>query len=163
MAKEKNVADVSFIQDLFSFGVYKRNQGRVTRQLTFAALGVTLLLGCWQLHNAIKSPSDESWMHGTGLDYLIPAGILAIGLWISYRVVNYPQFSDFLISVEAEMTKVSWPSRTELIRSSLVVIILMFFLAGVLFGFDIIWRQLFILMGIIPEATQTIPDATPTQ
>ena len=70
-------------------------------------------------------------------------------------MVNYPQFSDFLIAVEAEMTKVSWPSRTELIRSSLVVIILMFFLAGVLFGFDIIWRQLFILMGIIPEPPQT--------
>lgn len=155
MAKEKNVADISFIQDLFSFGVYKRNQGRVTRQLTFAAIGVTLLLGCWQLHTVIKQPSSDSWMYGTGLDYFLPAGILAIGLWISYRMVNYPQFADFLIAVEAEMTKVSWPSRTELIRSSLVVIILMFFLAAVLFGFDIIWRQLFTLMGVIPEATQS--------
>ena len=155
MAKEKNVAEVSFFQDLFSFGVYKRNQGRITRQVTFAALGVTLFLGCWQLHNALKQPSSDSWMYGTGFDYFLPAGILAIGSWISYRVVNYFQFADFLIAVEAEINKVSWPSRTELIRSSLVVIILMFFLAAVLFGFDIVWRQLFELIGVIPGPGET--------
>ena len=36
------------------------------------------------------------------------------------------QFADFLIAVEAEMTKVSWPSRGELVRSSIVVILVIF-------------------------------------
>ena len=33
-----------------------------------------------------------------------------------------PAFADFLIAVEAEMNKVSWPTRTELFRGSMVVI-----------------------------------------
>ena len=42
--------------------------------------------------------------------YLICGLLLLLGLWIGYRLVNMPQFADFLIAVEAEMNKVSWPS-----------------------------------------------------
>jgi preprotein translocase subunit SecE len=49
-----------------------------------------------------------------------------------------PTFADFLISVEGEMNKVSWPSRSELFRASLVVILVIFFLAALLFGYDFI-------------------------
>ena len=148
MAKEKNVAAVSFLRDLFTFGVYKRSQGRVVRQVTLAAMGITFLVGAWQLHRFMVNPSQESWYVHTGLDYILPGLIVMGGLWISYRSVNYPKFADFLIAVEAEMSKVSWPSKQELIRSSIVVIILMFFLAGSLFFFDVIWRELFKLIGI---------------
>jgi preprotein translocase subunit SecE len=41
------------------------------------------------------------------------------------------------------MNKVSWPSRLELIRSSVVVIFVIFFLAIVLFSYDLVWRFLF--------------------
>ena len=68
---------------------------------------------------------------------------MVVGVWISFRVVNYPRFADFLIAVEAEMNKVSWPSRTELIRSSIVVIFVIFALAIILFGYDMLWRFLF--------------------
>ncbi len=47
-----------------------------------------------------------------------------------------PAFADFLISVEGEMNKVSWPSRGELFRASLVVILVIFFLAALLFAYD---------------------------
>jgi preprotein translocase subunit SecE len=40
------------------------------------------------------------------------------------------------------MNKVSWPSRTELFRASLVVILVIFFLAGLLFGYDLLLRWL---------------------
>ena len=36
-----------------------------------------------------------------------------------------PAFADFLIAVEAEMNKVSWPTRHELIRASMVVMLVM--------------------------------------
>ena len=151
MAKEKSVARASFLQDLFQFGVYKRNQGRIVRQVTFAALAVTLLLGAWQLSGGAaeskRIPVAVASGHGV-LQYLIPAAA-AGRLWVSYRLVNYPQFADFLIAVEAEMNKVSWPSRTELIRSSLVVIFMMFFLAFILFGFDLVWRVLFEAIGVV--------------
>jgi len=67
---------------------------------------------------------------------------LAAGLWASYRVVNVPSFADFLIAVEAEMNKVSWPTRTELFRSSMVVLIMMFVLGFYLAGCDIVWKLL---------------------
>jgi preprotein translocase subunit SecE len=51
-------------------------------------------------------------------------------------VVNIPSFADFLISVEGEMNKVSWPSRGELFRASVVVILVIFFLAFLLFAYD---------------------------
>jgi preprotein translocase subunit SecE len=143
---------VSFWQDLFQLGVYKRNQGRIVRQVTFAALAITLLLAAWHLWALLQNRSGILWSHVPGMEYLqylAPALLLLVGLWISYRLVNYPQFADFLIAVEAEMNKVSWPSKTELIRSSLVVIFMMFFLAFVLFGFDLVWRALFQTLGVV--------------
>jgi len=152
MAKEKSVARASFLQDLFQLGVYKRNQGRIVRQVTFAALAITLLLAAWHLRAVLQNRSGFLWSYLPGMEflqYLIPGLVLLVGLWISYRLVNYPQFADFLIAVEAEMNKVSWPSKTELIRSSLVVIFMMFFLAFILFGFDLVWRALFQALGVV--------------
>jgi preprotein translocase subunit SecE len=75
--------------------------------------------------------------------------LLAAGAWFSYRIVNYPRFADFLVAVEAEMNKVSWPSRAELFRSSLVVILVIFALAAVLFGYDLVWKFFFGKLGVL--------------
>jgi preprotein translocase subunit SecE len=37
------------------------------------------------------------------------------------------------------MTKVSWPTRDEVIRSSIVIIFLIFTLAGILAVYDLFW------------------------
>lgn len=84
---------------------------------------------------------EAGWLPGASR-YYIPGLILAAGLWLGYRLVNLPTFADFLIAVEAEMNKVSWPSRTELVRSSTVVIILIFGLTLTLFAYDTIWQAL---------------------
>ncbi len=65
---------------------------------------------------------------------------LALGAWIAFRIVNIPSFADFLISVEAEMNKVSWPSRGELYRASLVVIVVIFLLTAILFTYDLVLK-----------------------
>ncbi len=49
------------------------------------------------------------------------------------------------------MYKVSWPSKPELVRSSLVVIFVIFFLAAVLFGFDVVWRFVFQAIGVLQK------------
>ena len=154
MAKEKTEARPNFISELFQAGVYKRNQGKLVRQVTFSALAITLLIAAWRLWAALQANASAE-ENGTGaMAYAIPGVVLLGGIWLSYRLVNFPQFADFLISVEAELAKVSWPSKEELIRSSLVVIFMMFFLAIVLFGFDVFWQVLFKWLGVIqgPEA-----------
>jgi len=125
-----------FFQQLFQTGIYKRNQGRITRQVTFAAIALTMAMGLWRLSNMLMDGSP-TWRFG------LPGVLLLIGLWIAYRIVNVPNFTDFLIAVEAEMNKVSWPSRAELFRASMVVLVTIFFLAAVLFFYDWIWRVLF--------------------
>lgn len=89
---------------------------------------------------------DETRM---GLHLLVPGLLLALGIWVAYRLVNMASFADFLIAVEAEMNKVSWPSRGELIRASAVVLVTMLVLAGVLFFFDVFWQRFFLWLGII--------------
>lgn len=80
---------------------------------------------------------------------VVPAIVLLVGVWVAFRIVNLPSFSDFLISVEAEMSKVSWPTKTELMRGSVVVLVTILFLAGFLFVFDLIWTFVFKQLGIV--------------
>jgi preprotein translocase subunit SecE len=131
----------AIFQELIQAGIYKRNQGRITRQVTFFALAITVVLGILRLHTVLRL----WWLAKRlpGLEYWLPGGLLLAGLWISYRIVNLPSFADFLIAVEAEMNKVSWPSRTELFRASLVVLFTIFSLAIILAGFDLFWRVFF--------------------
>ena len=119
----------AIVHEFFRFGFYKRSQGRIARLATFYSLVVIVLVGCWTMSNyyADKDPV---------LHYYLPIAFAAIGLWASFRVVQMPAFADFLISVEGEMNKVSWPSRSELFRATLVVILVVFFLAALLFGYD---------------------------
>jgi len=143
MAKGKLATNGSLVREMFQLGIYKRSQGRVARQVTFIVMAVTCGLAAFQIHNLMRTSSLAYYQ------YLFPGVLISVGLFISYRIVNMPRFADFLIAVEAEMNKVSWPSRPELIRSSLVVIFVIFFLALVLFGYDIIWRWVFESLGII--------------
>ena len=125
----------AFVQELFRVGLYKRNQGRIARQATFAALGVIVGLGAWAMSEAYQD-------QGPTMQYFVPFVFLLVGLWASFRIVNMPNFADFLISVEGEMNKVSWPSRSELFRASIVVMVVIFFLAGLLYLYDLVLQRI---------------------
>jgi len=123
------------IAGMFNASSYKRTQGKVARQLTLAAMAAAVAVGAWRL----STTSDASALQ----QYVVPLLLLAAGWWASWRVVNIPRFADFLISVEAEMNKVSWPARSELWRASTVVIVVIFFLAGLLFVYDLVLKTVF--------------------
>ena len=129
----------AFFQELLHTGIYKRSQGRITRQVTWAAMAVSVALGFWQLSTTMI----EEWGSDRVVGMVVPTVLAAMGCWIAYRLVNFPRFADFLIAVEAEMNKVSWPTRGELVRSPLVVLFTIFALAAVLFGFDAVWTAIF--------------------
>jgi len=143
MVKEGNTALNPFWRELFSIGVYKRSQGRIARQVTFAAIVVMVALGAWSLKGFLtQSVSNLTTV------YSASTAVLVLGMWFGFRLVNMPKFADFLIAVEAEMNKVSWPTRTELVRSSIVVIFTIFGLMFVLYFFDIVWRLLLSAVGV---------------
>ena len=82
------------------------------------------------------------------LSYVLAVALGGLGCWFGYRLVNWPKFADFLISVEAELNKVSWPTQKELVRAAIVVIFTILFLSAILFGYDALWRFLFVRLGI---------------
>jgi len=117
------------------------------RQVTFAAIAIGVALGCYRLSGAL----DETQR---AIQFGIPGVLLVAGVWIAFRVVNYPPFADFLIAVEAEMNKVSWPTRSELFKASGVVLVTIFLLAAVLAVYDVAWAYIFTKIGIIPGAVE---------
>ncbi|MEM7784001.1 MAG: preprotein translocase subunit SecE [Planctomycetota bacterium] len=135
-------AQGGLLAELFRVGLYKPNQGRVVRQVTFFALALLSCFVAWEL-------KVSSLLSGLGASSILVMVLVAAALvWVSYRVVNYAVFADFLISVEAEMNKVSWPTRKELWNASLVVIFVIFAMAFFLFLFDAIWTLIFEGIGI---------------
>jgi preprotein translocase subunit SecE len=86
--------------------------------------------------------------HRPALKYAVPLALLVVGSWVVYRLVNLPRFADFLIAVEAEMTKVSWPTRHQLIRSSIVVIFTIVGFALLLWLYDTFWSFLLTHLGV---------------
>ena len=148
MSKERT-ANTPFWREMLTFGVYKRSQGAVTRQVTFAALAILFAIAALRMYQVWAS--FPGWWRAAFTDYgryLVSSLLLLFGLWFSFRIVNVPKFADFLISVEGEMNKVSWPTKQELWRSSVVVIFVIFFLAGILYLFDAVWSAVFWLLRI---------------
>lgn len=137
----------ALLHELVQVGLYKRTQGRVTRQVTFGAVAVAVAVGAFELSNSMLGSSPA-------LRIGIPALVAIVAWWVSYRLVNYAPFADFLIAVEAEMSKVSWPTRAELIRASFVVLLLIFFLAFVLYGYDIVWQAILRFVGVVRVSGQ---------
>ncbi len=153
-ARTKDAASGSLLSDLFQSGLYKRSQGRIARQLTFAALAIGVAVGCWRLAVSLRTWAwSRDWAASMGVSVDMLGAVVALAvcvplIWICYRAVNIPRFADFLIAVEAEMNKVSWPSRTELIRASMVVLFVVFLLSAVLFLYDFFWVSIFDWIGI---------------
>lgn len=126
---------------LFSAKLYKPSLGKIARRSTFFGLAVLFLAGAWatyhqNLYNDLKTSA-------------IVAGVLfLVGCWISFRSINIPSFAEFLISVEAEMRKVSWPAQKELKQTTYVVLIMMALFIVLIYCYDVIFSMIFRLLDI---------------
>jgi preprotein translocase SecE subunit len=139
---------------------YKGNQGvRVRRGTIFALLtvgvcGIITLVTSGTLGSGLLTANDWLWefplttnedgelrylpiLHKVHITMPILLGLATI--WVSWRVVNWPVFADFLIATEAEMNKVSWTTRRRLVQDTIVVLVTVFLFTAFLFVVDIIW------------------------
>lgn len=160
-------ADVTFMGSMTQVALYKRSQGRLVRQLTALSIAIIVLLGAFAFSNDVMRRVASSvaplkvkgvYQEGntvlnTALRYGVPVIVGFIGCWMAYRAVNYPRFADFLISVEAEMDKVSWPSMGELKRGTVVVITVMISLGIALSLYNWLWLAFFKWIKVIEDVT----------
>lgn len=122
--------------------MYKPSQGKSARRLTFLGLAVVFLTGAYAAYrdNLFGEPQ------ATGIAALV---IALLGLWISYRTINFPVFADFLVSVEAEMRKVSWPSKKELFSTTKVVMVFMVLFVLLIYFYDTVFSLFFTAMNVV--------------
>lgn len=74
--------------------------------------------------------------------FTVPLLLMALAIWVAWRIVNLPSFADFLIATEAEMNKVSWTTRQRLVQDTIVVLMTMVLMAFFLFLVDVAWGKL---------------------
>lgn len=132
-----------FMREVSSAALYKRAQGRLTRQLTFIAIVVMTAFACYSLSQSWLSYYDRPIQVG------IPIAIAAAISWLAFRAVNFAPFAEFLITVQAEVAKVNWPSKNELKNATIVVIVAMFMLGIVLYIYDFIWYAILHAIGVL--------------
>ncbi len=124
---------------------YKPEQGYYTRVLSFFwFLTLALSLGAflWNQLSTIKQNAIY-WQGGA----VVLIALIATPLL--YWIINKPKIADFMIATEQEMKKVNWPSRKEVIGSTVVVIGGTLLFAAVLFLFDIGFVTFFEAIGIL--------------
>jgi preprotein translocase subunit SecE len=137
-----NGLGVSILPELFRVGLYKSRQGKLVRQATFVCLAILAGFGVVSLSGQLEGS-------GKYVQLGAPLAVWVLICWVSFRAVNVPKFADFLISVEAELERVVWPTREQVIQATIVVLVVMFSLGMFLTVSDIVWKELFRLVGFI--------------
>ena len=125
----------SFFKELVSTNLYKSSQGLIARRLTFIGLSVVFILWGYSIWRAASFGSQASG--------ILAAVVAVAGIWASFRAIQFPVFADFLVSVEAEMSKVSWPTKSELFANTKVVLLFMFLFTVLIFLYDCVFRGFF--------------------
>ena len=100
--------------------IHKPGQGYWTRMLSAIGGGTIVVSGIvWLLphFNGIESDQTRVIVQGS-----IAVGVVTIFGGLLWYFLNKPRIVDFMIATEAEMRKVNWPSRKQIIGSTLVVI-----------------------------------------
>jgi preprotein translocase subunit SecE len=132
-----------FFTNLLRSDLYKPAQGWYARLWTGAGLGLLTAAGIYRMYET--QLADQSLSIRLG----VPAGLVVGSTWLLFRLLQFPPFVDFLIATEAEMNKVSWTSKAELKRATIVVLVTVLVLALYLFVVDFVWSWLLQKLGIL--------------
>jgi len=133
----------TLLKSIVSTELYQWKQGKVMRRSTGGVILLSFVLASQALYHSLLLDL------GSTTAYWIVGVMWVAGAWIAFRIINYPVFAEFLIDVESEMAKVTWPSWAELQRATVVVLGTMFIFSILLFGYDIAWQKFLELTGVL--------------
>jgi preprotein translocase subunit SecE len=141
-----DAAPSSSNESIMALSIYKPGQGYWTRVLTAIGSGTLVLAGAlWvgdQLQVAIEQ-NELYWRAGVAVAIIASFGALI------YYLLNKPRIVEFMIATETEMKKVNWPSRKEIIGSTIVVISGTLLLAAILFVINLSFGYLFQVIDVL--------------
>jgi preprotein translocase subunit SecE len=131
-----------FLINLGRADLYKPMQGWYARVYTVLGLGLILAAGAWKVF-------DASIEYSPGLRFGLPLVFLGTLGWVIFRIVHFPPFAEFLIATEAEMNKVSWTNKDDLIRATTVVLATVVLMTVFLFMVDTVWTLVLRMIGVL--------------
>ncbi len=126
--------------------IYKPGQGYWTRMVSAVAAGVMVAWGVVWLWNKLSVLDDNAIFIQAGVAVLL---LGVFGFLLLRYLGTKPESCDFLIATEGEMKKVNWPTRREVFGSTWIVICSVAMLVLVLFLADVIFADLFALIGVL--------------
>lgn len=122
---------------------YKRGQGRLVRGPAFM-VGV---IASASIGYSVRSTLADAL--GGGASGAIGI-LLALGLTvICWALLQRQSLADYLIDVEAETFRITWPTWPELFQTTKLVLTLMAVLAGYLFFCDLIWQAVLRFFSVL--------------
>jgi len=150
------------------FSVYKKGQGISARISVGAALGLIAIFASYSLHGAlIGLPAFYAGANipiiGVPLSWGLVSSFFFFLLCVAFGAMLVGCFETglgkidntgkgmvgFLIETQAELQKVSWPARKELIGSSIVVIVFAVIIGAYIFGIDRLVTTIMKSIGIL--------------
>lgn len=127
------------------FTIVKRGQGYWTRMGTAIVAVMLIALITINLAQILKGTFSVKPNVAIGIG-VAAAAALAL---LSWKLMNKPNHVEFLIATDSEMKKVNWTSKADLIGSTKIVIVFMFFIAAFLLLMDVIFGYFFQLITVL--------------
>lgn len=142
------------------FSIYKPGQGYWTRLITCIGAAVVLMLvAYWSYTHGrifltelltsetrpVEAARKLAQQVALGLAVVIYLG----GAAIVWKIVNSPRGAEFLITTDSEMKKVNWATWKEVVGSTRVVILFIFFVGTFLFLSDIVFSWFFHVIKVL--------------
>ena len=112
-----------------SASIYKSGQGYWVRMMSAIGFFLLVLMGIVWLSEqlaVIKFGAIETVYVQGAAAIIVGVTFALIGFWLIGRK---QKFVDFMIATEGEMRKVNWSTKREIIGSTILVILLTFFIA----------------------------------
>ena len=131
--------------------LYKAGQGKYARGIAYLLGAGLIVFGGIRLYATINVPGRE-WVKDIPLVghisiyNTIALGVVLLGFLLLHLLLNRPSAVDALVDTEQELKKVSWPSKIEVRNATLVVVLVTFVMAILLYGFDRILQWVFRLV-----------------
>ena len=120
--------------------IYKKGQGATARWVTAGALGALAAFGCYELEEFLSIQTKEAMVFGgVSWSFLLSVAAFVVAVLVVAMIANSKRFVDYLIASETELKKVAWPTKSELKRQTMVVIVTLGIFAALLFVADLVF------------------------
>ena len=129
------------------FRTYKPGQGFWTRVGTGIGAGLVIAFTVQFLFRRL--PLWLGWSTREWPLYAVLVPITLLLAAVAWWLINRRRGAEFLINTDDEMKKVAWPGRRELVGSTKVVVAFMFFMAGMLFAYDLVFSGIMYAMNVM--------------